>query len=131
MESNKDESVAQVEMTADGAAAEVLKEGLAADEETAKYAAGGVELDPATSKKLYWKVCGRILPFMLVTYFFQSLDKGTIGLSSIMGIIDDAELHGSQYNWLGTILYIGILAGEYPQNFLLQKLPVAKFLAAK
>ncbi|KAI7217902.1 MFS transporter [Hortaea werneckii] len=130
MESNKDESVAQVEMTADGAAAEVLKEGLAADEETAKYAAGGVELDPATSKKLYWKVCGRILPFMLVTYFFQSLDKGTIGLSSIMGIIDDADLHGSQYNWLGTILYIGILAGEYPQNFLLQKLPVAKFLAA-
>ncbi|RMY21646.1 hypothetical protein D0867_03211 [Hortaea werneckii] len=120
-----------MKMTADGAAAEVLKEGLAADEETAKYAAGGVELNPATSKKLYWKVCGRILPFMLVTYFFQSLDKGTIGLSSIMGIIDDADLHGSQYNWLGTILYIGILAGEYPQNFLLQKLPVAKFLAAK
>lgn len=34
-----------------------------------------------------------------------------------------------QYSWLGTILYIGILVGEYPQNFLLQKLPLAKTLA--
>ena len=131
MDPSKSEAVAQVEKTADVAAPEALKKGLAADLVTARYAAGGVELDPATSKKLYWKVCGRILPIMLVTYFFQSLDKGTIGLSSIMGIIDDAGLHGSQYNWLGTILYIGILSGEAPQNFLLQKLPVAKFLAAK
>ncbi|KAK4500891.1 hypothetical protein PRZ48_009083 [Zasmidium cellare] len=34
-----------------------------------------------------------------------------------------------KYSWLGTILYIGILAGEYPQNYLLQKFPVGKFLA--
>jgi MFS family permease len=32
-------------------------------------------------------------------------------------------------SWLGTILYIGVLAGELPTNFLLQKLPVAKYLA--
>jgi len=37
----------------------------------------------------------------------------------------------SQYSWLGTILYLGVLAGEYPTNLLLQKLPVAKYLAAK
>lgn len=37
----------------------------------------------------------------------------------------------AQYSWLGTILYMGILAGEFPQTFLLQKLPVAKFLAVK
>lgn len=33
-------------------------------------------------------------------------------------------------SWLGTILYMGVLVGEYPTNFLLQKLPVAKYLAA-
>jgi MFS family permease len=32
-------------------------------------------------------------------------------------------------SWLGTILYLGVLAGELPTNFLLQKLPVAKYLA--
>lgn len=48
-----------------------------------------------------------------------------------MGINDDAHLHGNQFSWLGTILYMGILVGEYPTNFLLQKLPVAKYLAVK
>jgi MFS family permease len=34
-----------------------------------------------------------------------------------------------QYQWLGTILYIGILLGEYPQNLLIQKLPLGKLLS--
>lgn len=48
-----------------------------------------------------------------------------------MGIQEDAGLKGDDYSWLGTILYMGVLCGEYPTNFLLQKLPVAKYLAAK
>jgi MFS family permease len=46
-----------------------------------------------------------------------------------MGIQKDAGLVGNQYSWLGTILYIGVLVGEYPTNFLLQKLPVGKYIA--
>lgn len=68
---------------------------------------------------------------MVQTYFCQALDKGTLGFSSIMGIQEDAGLDSDKYNWLGTILYIGVLVGEYPTNFLAQKLPVAKYLAAK
>lgn len=48
-----------------------------------------------------------------------------------MGIQDDAKLQGNDYSWLGTILYMGVLVGEYPTNLLLQKLPVAKYLAVK
>jgi hypothetical protein len=48
-----------------------------------------------------------------------------------MGIQKDANLVGSNYSWLGTILYMGVLVGEYPTNLLLQKLPVAKYLAVK
>ncbi|GAB7354319.1 hypothetical protein MBLNU459_g4835t1 [Dothideomycetes sp. NU459] len=105
---------------------------LGTDDETAKYTeSAGVEIDAALNRKLYWKVNRRILTFMLVTYFCQSLDKGTLGFSSIMGIKKNAHLVGQDYSWLGTILYMGILAGEYPTNFLLQKLPIAKYLAAK
>jgi hypothetical protein len=46
-----------------------------------------------------------------------------------MGIKKDAHLVGQDYSWLGTILYMGVLVGEYPTNLLLQKLPVAKYLA--
>jgi hypothetical protein len=48
-----------------------------------------------------------------------------------MGLEDDAKLTGDDYSWLGTILYIGILVGEYPTNLALQKLPIAKYLAVK
>jgi hypothetical protein len=66
---------------------------------------------------------------MLGTYFCQSLDKGTLGFASIMGIIEDANLEKQEFSWLGTILYMGVLFGEYPTNLLIQKLPIAKYLA--
>ncbi|KAL1614287.1 hypothetical protein SLS54_009854 [Diplodia seriata] len=103
------------------------------DAEVEQYAQDTVHLhiDPATNKRLLRKINKRILVVMLGTYFCQALDKGTLGFSSIMGITDDAHLHGNDFSWLGTILYMGVLVGEYPTNFLLQKLPVAKYLAAK
>ncbi|KAH8881385.1 allantoate permease [Thozetella sp. PMI_491] len=102
----------------------------AVDSETALYASGEpVYIDEATNRQLYWKVNKRILACMLGTYFCQSLDKGTLGFSSVMNIQKDAGLVGNEYSWLGTILYMGVLVGEYPTNLLLQKLPVAKYLA--
>ncbi|EON98225.1 putative allantoate permease protein [Phaeoacremonium minimum UCRPA7] len=100
------------------------------DKETAEYAGReAIYVDEETNKRLFWTVNRRILACMLGTYFCQSLDKGTLGFASVMGIQKDAHLHGQQYSWLGTILYMGVLVGEYPTNLLLQKLPVAKYLA--
>ncbi|KAM0418613.1 hypothetical protein ACHAPT_012416 [Fusarium lateritium] len=102
-----------------------------ADVETANYAGAPVAIDEATNKELFWTINRRILACMLGTYFCQSLDKGTLGFSSVMNIQEDANLVGQQFSrWLGTILYMGVLVGEYPTNLLLQKLPVAKYLAA-
>ncbi|KAJ0298049.1 hypothetical protein COL516b_010200 [Colletotrichum fioriniae] len=92
--------------------------------------AQAIYVDDKTSKELFWTVNRRILACMLGTYFCQSLDKGTLGFASIMNIKQDANLVGQQFSWLGTILYMGVLIGEYPTNLLLQKLPVAKYLAA-
>jgi len=39
--------------------------------------------------------------------------------------------NSEQYSWLETIPHMGILVRKYSTNFLLQKLPVAKYLAAK
>ncbi|KAH7367727.1 allantoate permease [Plectosphaerella cucumerina] len=100
------------------------------DEETAAYASGeAIYIDEASNKRLFWTVNRRILICMLGTYFCQSLDKGTLGFASIMGIIEDANLEKQEFSWLGTILYMGVLFGEYPTNLLIQKLPIAKYLA--
>ena len=48
---------------------------------------------------------------------------------SVMGLKPDIHLTGDNYQWLGSMFYIGYLAWEYPTNRLLQRLPLAKWSA--
>ena len=69
----------------------------AVDEDTLRYTTGPpLEIDAATNKRLFWKLNRRILAIQLVTYFCQSLDKGTLNFASIMGIQVDANLVGQE-----------------------------------
>ncbi|KAJ7628862.1 MFS general substrate transporter [Roridomyces roridus] len=87
-----------------------------------------VVIDEATDTRLRWMVHRRVLVVMVVTYFAQTLDKGTLNFASIMGIIQDTHLHGQQYAWLTTCVYVAILVWEFPANRLIQRLPVGKYL---
>lgn len=66
------------------------------DEELRRYvvAAGSVEVDEATSKRLRRLIDKRVLIVMVGTYFLQSLDKNAISFAAIMGIQEDANLVG-------------------------------------
>lgn len=57
-----------------------------------------------------------LISLKVLTYFLQALDKGTMSFASIMGIKNDLHLHGQQYSWLTTSIYIAILIVEYPIN---------------
>lgn len=57
------------------------------------------------------------------------VDKQTLGSSAILGIMESAHLNSTQYNWLSSILYLGYLIAEYPQNWALQRFPVGRWLA--
>ncbi|KAI0788149.1 hypothetical protein C8Q74DRAFT_1216610 [Fomes fomentarius] len=90
---------------------------------------GPTEIDEETNRRLRWMVHKRVLVVMVTIYFAQALDKGTINFASIMGIIEDTNLHGQQYPWLTTCVYIAILIWEFPTNRLIQRLPIAEYLA--
>jgi hypothetical protein len=65
--------------------------------EVQQYAgAGHIEVDPETSKRLLRKIDRRVLTFMIITYFLQAIDKGTLAFTSIMGIKTDTNLVGQQ-----------------------------------
>lgn len=66
---------------------------------------------------------------MIITYFLQAIDKGTLSFASIMGIRLDTNLQGPEYSWLTTCIYIAILIVEYPTNWILQRVPIGKYLA--
>lgn len=100
------------------------------DKDIAKYAAvEAIYIDEATNKRLKRLVDVRILPVMIVIYCAQALDKGTMSFASIMGIREDAHLVGQDYSWLTTCVYLTILVWEFPNNWIIQKVPVAKYLA--
>ncbi|EJD48810.1 MFS general substrate transporter [Auricularia subglabra TFB-10046 SS5] len=87
-----------------------------------------ITIDDETNARLRMKVHKRVLVVMVVTYFAQTLDKGTLNFASIMGIVEDTGLHGQQYAWLTTCLYLAVLVWEFPTNRLIQRLPIAKYL---
>ncbi|KAJ5795872.1 uncharacterized protein N7518_004412 [Penicillium psychrosexuale] len=100
------------------------------DKEIQAYAAHSqVEIDDATNTRLKRMIDRRILVVMICTYFLQALDKGTMSFSAIMGIKDDAHLKdGQKYSWLTTCIYIAVLIVEYPTNWIIQRVPLGKYL---
>ncbi|KAK9452856.1 major facilitator superfamily domain-containing protein [Dipodascopsis uninucleata] len=100
------------------------------DKEISKYAGDEqVEIDAATDLYLKRKVDTRILPVMIVTYLIQALDKGTLSFASIMGLKTDTHLSGGQYSWLNTCTYMAVLAWEFPTNWIVQRVPIGKYLS--
>jgi len=99
------------------------------DKEVAKYASDtAVEVTPEESRRLRRMIDKRVLIIMIITYFIQALDKGTLSFAAIMGIRTDNNLVGQQYQWLTTCIYIAVLIVEYPTNWIIQRVPIAKYL---
>ncbi|KAL9609244.1 MAG: hypothetical protein Q9167_005979, partial [Letrouitia subvulpina] len=84
--------------------------------------------DPKEEKKLERKIDFMILPYLAVCYAFFYIDKTTLSYAAIFDIQEDLNLHGTQYNWLSSIFYFGFLFFALPTNFLLQRLPIGKYL---
>ncbi|KAF2402206.1 MFS transporter [Trichodelitschia bisporula] len=93
-----------------------------------------LEITPEENKRLLRKIDLHIMPLMCLVYGLNYLDKTTLSYASVMGIsapkvAGGIGLHGTQYNWLGSMFYFGYLAWEYPTNRLLQRLPLGKYSA--
>ncbi|KZL71744.1 major facilitator superfamily transporter, partial [Colletotrichum incanum] len=127
---NKNDAIDAPELVEDPADSKQRTNYDKVDNEVAMYAGETiVQINEETNKRLKRTIDKRILSVMVVTYFMQSLDKGTMPFASIMGIINDTGLKGPQYSWLTTIIYLVVLCVEYPENYIIQKIPIAKRLA--
>ncbi|CAI6335658.1 unnamed protein product [Periconia digitata] len=103
------------------------------DDEVAKYVnATAIEISEEENKRLKKLIDRRVLPIMVFTYFLQALDKGTMSFTSIMGIRDDIPIlqQNDKFAWLTTCIYIAVLIVEFPTNYIIQRVPIAKYLGA-
>jgi sugar phosphate permease len=88
----------------------------------------GLEIDAVEAKKVLRKIDIRIVPILFFIYLLQYLDKNGINYASAFGLEEGTNLKGQDYSWLGSIFYFGYLLGQYPSGYLLQRLPIAKFI---
>ena len=90
-----------------------------------------VDFDPnsAEAKRVLRKIDMRVMPIAFTLYLLQLLDKNSLSFAAIMGIRKETHLTPFQYSWLGSIVYFGYLGGDIPATFLMQRFPLAKYLA--
>ncbi|KAL2833276.1 major facilitator superfamily domain-containing protein [Aspergillus cavernicola] len=100
--------------------------GDAALEFLAREQEAGVVIDITETKALRWKIDLHIMPILIVIYFLQYLDKTLLNYAAVMGIKE--YLKGNEYNNLGTIFYVGYLVAEPITAYLMQRLPIGKYL---
>ncbi|KAJ5936049.1 hypothetical protein N7454_005347 [Penicillium verhagenii] len=90
-----------------------------------------LELQPTQEEngKLLRKIDRNLMPVMCACYMLQLLDKLTLNFSSQLGLIQDLNLHGSQYSWTSSIFYFGYLVWTWPSSWLVVRLPLGKYIA--
>ncbi|OTA08250.1 hypothetical protein A9Z42_0091930 [Trichoderma parareesei] len=89
-----------------------------------------ITVSPADDARILRRIDLALLPLMLSVYFLQALDKATLSYASIFGLIDDTDLVGDEFSWLGSIVYLAQLLMQLPLAWALVKLPIGKFTSA-
>ncbi|CAO3629098.1 unnamed protein product [Cunninghamella blakesleeana] len=75
-------------------------------------------------RKLYLSV----LPMVWCIIFIQFVDKAILSVASGSGLLEETKMTPEQYNWVASIVYLGYLVYQIPNNILIQILPHAKYL---
>ncbi|ORZ25525.1 major facilitator superfamily domain-containing protein [Absidia repens] len=69
-----------------------------------------------------------LLPVVWCIIFVQFVDKSMLSVAAVTGLLPDIGMDSSQYSWASSIVYLGYLVYQIPNNILIQRLPHAKYL---
>ncbi|KAE8374448.1 pantothenate transporter [Aspergillus bertholletiae] len=95
----------------------------------AEHASQPTLVDPEQERWVRRKIDFVVLPLMCLVFFSQYLDKQSLSYAGVFGMIEELELHGTQFSWLGSIFFLGQLVAEFPAMYLMSRLPLARFVA--
>lgn len=92
-------------------------------------AGGRVLVTADENARILRKIDLVILPILLAVYSLQSLDKTSLSYAAVFGLAKDTGLHGEEYSWLGSIVYVAQLVMQPLVAVMLVKLPLGKFIS--
>ncbi|PNY25833.1 transporter [Tolypocladium capitatum] len=117
-----EDNATEPETHRDAAAMMLIKLGRSPDER--------ISVSPVEDARILRRIDIALLPLMLSVYFLQALDKATLSYASIFGLIEDTDLVGDQFSWLGSVVFLAQLIMQLPISLALVKLPIGKFTSA-
>ncbi|OAD08409.1 hypothetical protein MUCCIDRAFT_32172, partial [Mucor lusitanicus CBS 277.49] len=56
------------------------------------------------------------------------VDKSTLSVAAVLGILEETHMNKTQYSWLGALFFLGYFAFQLPNNYLLQRIPIGRYL---
>ncbi|KAL1916677.1 uncharacterized protein VTP21DRAFT_5381 [Calcarisporiella thermophila] len=80
-------------------------------------------------QRIIRKVDVRIMPFMVLMYFFSIMDRSNIGNARLANLEGDLGLTESQFIWCLTAFYFGYVLFELPSNLALKRYRPSRWLA--
>jgi hypothetical protein len=94
----------------------------------AAAASSPIQITPDEDRRILRKIDKYVLPAMLLVYFLQQLDKSSLSYTAVFDIVGEANLVGTQYSWLSSIVYLAQLVFQPLSSYALVKLPVGKWV---
>lgn len=86
------------------------------------------ELTPELEGKLKSKIRNHILTLVIIIDLILYIDKSTLSYAALLGIYEETGLNDTQYNNLNTLFYVGYMVAQIPGHYLMQKLPLGRFV---
>ncbi|KAK6000878.1 hypothetical protein QM012_002961 [Aureobasidium pullulans] len=82
----------------------------------------------ADEKVLLRKIDLRMMPMMMLIYVLNYLDRNNIAVARLGSFEKDLGLHGTQYNTIISIFFVGYILTQVPTNMILDKVKPSIFL---
>lgn len=86
------------------------------------------EIDTATARRLNRKLDLRVLPPLVVLWFWSFIDRVNIGNARIQGLEKDLRMKGDDFNVALVIFFVPFILFEVPSNLMLRKLAPSTWL---
>ncbi|GAM34208.1 hypothetical protein TCE0_015r01636 [Talaromyces pinophilus] len=83
-----------------------------------------------TEKRVKLKIDVFLFPLLLLFYILNYLDRGALPFVRLVGIEDELNLTGVQFDTCLSILYVGYCLFQIPSNLILSKLKPSLYLPA-
>ncbi|KAJ5088058.1 hypothetical protein N7456_011674 [Penicillium angulare] len=95
---------------------------------TTEFASRDDDWHRQETRKLLWKIDIHLLPWIVLMYLTNFLDRNALSQAKLGSLEQDLGLKGTEFNTITSILFIGYILFQLPSNLLLTRVRPSLYL---